>query len=724
MEQTREIYESQKNKTLNNTAELQKVEEQFKMVMEKKEVAWSNEIHRLTHERDERNNALRLQEQERFATMRMLDESRDRVQTLRADVERLQEANSLMVEKLEKLTQLKQQLLQYTNALEDAKSETAMLRQENEDLDEKATTCRTERDQLRIQLDEKETVIDASRKQADSRAIQHEKNVQMLHELQIEVHSLRNASRILEQDLESCRSNEKEMDDSLQRHLEEKKRLRRQLDDAEHHLEAKENDIRRIQEDGKEEMHTKEEYHKTEIEKLEHRLEQAELAKNTAMADATRIGTESQNLIEEHKKKTNEKFELLVDQEVQRRLTQLNRVATKPTQLASQSSQPSSHVMVADDDPNALLSFHSGKARKIVTRQNNSVMTNLGASQLQSTSSEASDQQYGDAGDLDYFEETEGLGAREHLDENGVSIVHGPPDSIVDLPADVVPETQLTMSPRRFNEGLKHFSGSRQDLSSSSLSECPADMDDIELLDMTEMAHTSQGRSPLRNVTSLQHTNEVHSRGSDTRYDHPKSQANTGTRIMAPPPLPGSSLEYRTRKHDLPSRPENASLRGTSRSGRGARATSSSPDFMHNAGPSSSKTYSQRIGIVSGSMDRQPSNMPQGYGNTGHDMSSHKRKSSESQVENESPKRHRVNEPSNFSLSRTNQRDLPESTTRSTRDRNVISSQGTHQPDHNLRRPSAATPVNYSSHRSSSGRTRRTKGMNPVDPSSWLYVQS
>ncbi|KAF1953224.1 hypothetical protein CC80DRAFT_152202 [Byssothecium circinans] len=561
-------------------------------------------------------------------------------------------------------------------------------------VEDRATACQDERDTLRVQLSEKEAEIEALQTQADLR-VEYERST--LQELRNQVESLHNSNVSLTESLEQFRRNEKRSDEARQGYLEERSSLLSQLNDAQNALEAQETEIQRIQDRRKEELDDAEEIHKTEVNELQHRVAQVEKEKDKAKADAARTEAEKDGLIEGLKKKCEEKFESLVEQEVQKRLEQIEQATVKAGEHSSRLVQQSGPI--PGNIPSALSNAQNGKVRKPITRRNASVMGITGVSQelesLEIFPWNISGRQHNE-----YVEDPD----REDL---GTGEFH---NEVVDPSAEVVPETQLTMTTGQFTARFNQVSGPSRSHSSSSLSDWPGD----ELLDMDDNTGSGgdgmQGNpshSPLKDGSSDNGV-DMHSRGSsrNSRLNHPKSQANMSVRMMGPPSIPGSSKEYVPGNHRHSSQFANVESGSTSRVDRSTKGGSSSPAFMHATG-SSSKTYGQHAGIATGSLGHQRSSTPQAqsYG------SSQKRKGSHFHNESGPSKRHQSRSPS---LPRSRHEDLPGPATRSTRNRSEAGSRDASQSGYSPRVPSAQGLVTHSSRRSSAGRNPSHRGMNAL----------
>jgi hypothetical protein len=637
VKQSRVINQSKKNKAslipahqgsrscvkqaLDITNELRLVDQQYRKALQEKEIVLKNDIRRLTFERDERSEVARGLQKELDAIQNKQQEADDNARYLASEIKRLQEAESVAVDKLKQFElssseksdflDLKQQFVHKINALQLAEEEAKTLRKDIDGLNVNLDTHQKEGDQLRAQLVEQQATIDSLRQQTNSHAEQLENDSVSLRELSSQLESLRLAKTDLELSLEHSRNNEQKLTDGQEVYLEERTSLMSQLDDTRKSLQAKEQDIDRIQALQREKLGEAQENYKIEVEDLRQLLVQAEEVRNQAVADARRIEAEKDGLIEDHQRRCDEKFNSLVEQEVQKRLAELN--AIKPGYTHSHTAPVTGKA--TGSVASSLSNTYNGKARKSVTRQNKSVLQNLRPAQpqAQQASLNTTTHQYKD--DSEGSEEfntleddlSEELGARERLDENGVSAVG--------LSTQVVPETpQLDVSEFQFHKEFSQVSKSGIGPSSSSqLSDAPEDMD---LLDMTETAKKASPQDVYTNSTRNRYDPkesrisgndvEISGRGSNApgsanSRDHSKSQANTSTRMMAPPPLP-KSIPSNEHSGPMDIRPNSSASPRPGR--RAAAAASSSPDYMH---PLKSKTYGHHSGSPAGVRKRESS---------------------------------------------------------------------------------------------------------------------
>jgi hypothetical protein len=382
--------------------------------------------------------------------------------------------------------------------------------------------------------------------------------------------------------------------------------------------EGKDNELRHAQADAMEKSQTVAEIHSAESDDLKRRIGKIEID----LKAAEKVAEHKTRELEAHKKATLEKYQKLVlearrtesarglepsEESGNEALVWDSRLRVPAPMYASDSKLQRSHFMtesVACDEE----SFDAtvAKARKKPLRLNTTVLNVAEGSRSQAMLRlrlpnpviERLHEQNEDENETSIVSAhgTHELGAREVLDEHGVSFI--PPAA----EESQVPQSPFEFSVGDFIDSPKAMSESRRlETSSSVLSEPPSSDDLIDMgplekrtvKDSSENVYGYFGAGEVPRDIRYHETAQNLSRSSlhespSIAQERPKSQANTRSRMLPPPTPTGSSTR------DYPPSTK-AVRRGPSRNARSGRvgsgnARSDSPDFLRRP-TSSLETY-------------------------------------------------------------------------------------------------------------------------------------
>ena len=532
-------------------------------------------------------------------------------------------------------------------------------------------------------------------KEIDLQTKNHEKC--SLQELKTQVQSLQDANFTLEENLKQSGDSEKRSKDAQKSLVQAKDSLQSQLEDMRKKLMEKDKEIQKIQQDRANELDNIKEKTRVKFNELEHHLTQSEQEKVRVEANIACIEAEKDGLIEDHKRKCDEKLRCLVDQELKKKLAQLNSNTTKSGEHYFQPAQEVS--LFSENTPNGLSKTQNGTTRKLITRCNTSVMDQVGFLKSLASSQLGSEQmakhQCGEqAEDPDPGE----LGMFELLDKNGVSAVGNS--------SKLFGETQGLPTVFRFDAGR----------SSSSLSE---PLGESDLLDMDEAVNTTSNVGIIQTDIACSPSEETHSKG--TRNDvnsrifnksaregfgHSESRANTSARMMGPPKTDGSCIMSRACESQI-SQSAKSRQDNTPQTDRDANSRSGSPDFMHTVG-SVSKTYRQHGKIITETSTHERSSTPRAHVL----RSSQKRKGTQSHGGVRSSKRHQssLDHSPSSSLPHTHHQNLSQPAPRLTQN-NMNAASFTPRKSGQTLRKRSVSGSSARSQRSPIGRTSKPKGM-------------
>ncbi|KAL1610647.1 hypothetical protein SLS60_002317 [Paraconiothyrium brasiliense] len=474
-----------------------------------------------------------------------------------------------------------------------------------------------EKDQLTLQMSVEQSKLKTLKQELDARDATHRKDVDTLDSLQRRLKTLQEEKEELKSEMERSHANESKLIEAQAEYLSEKEDLQLELAKLQASLESKDIELRRTRADSIERSKTVEENHVAESEELKRRISQIEIA----LKEAEKTAEHKSRELEAHKKATLEKFDLLVQEALNQQNTrhESQRIprsemllrdprlqeSTSMHAVGSQQRAPSSSEASAfSEEP---LEGTVTKGRKKPNRLNLTVLNVSDASRTQSTqlllqTNAVNDRhRHPDEGiartGCVHAAAANELGAREMLDENGVSSIYPAGEE----PQE--PQRTLVYTAGAFDESMKAMNRpGTADTSSSVLSD-PLSSDDLIDMDPLE-----QGTVPIsrnngyeqfqdENVPQSDRYDETPQRSARHSLHHvasfsrdrPKSQANTGSRML-PPATPSAPS---TKNYGSPAHARHRIPKKSARSVGGApsgNTRSSSPDYVHRP-VSSHKTY-------------------------------------------------------------------------------------------------------------------------------------
>ncbi|KAK7185919.1 hypothetical protein PSPO01_08169 [Paraphaeosphaeria sporulosa] len=482
-----------------------------------------------------------------------------------------------------------------------------------------ADAMQREHVQLRAQISADNFKLDTLKKELDTRDDAHRKDMDALEELQRRINHLQDEKQELSTSLVRSRANEIKLNEAQVAYSSQKERMQLELAKLQTFLEVKEKELQRALIEGTERSKESSEQHSEESDKLKRRISEAE----TSMRAAEKIAEHKTRELEAHKKTTLEKLEKLVQEarrpenvrkHSSREQLSNNMVVRDPRLRKSDSeqaggSQPhrphsTTEMGVCNED---LLNTKVKKARKRPIRLNTTVVNAAGMSNSQSTQlSQVSNakndhihahEKGGHQPSIINAQATDELEAYEMLNEDGVSFIGHAAEECQG------PQRTLTCSVNAFDDNMRAMTCSgKADSISSALSDPPSsdeliDMDPLEqgtvrLNPSNDHRHHAVGgiapdNRPSHETPRRPSHSSLHG-ASSLSQDRPNSQANTGSRMLAPTtPSASSGRDCRpTTKMARVPRPRDAQSR---RVGSGL-ARSSSQDYVHRP-TSSHKTY-------------------------------------------------------------------------------------------------------------------------------------
>ncbi|KAF2472610.1 uncharacterized protein BDR25DRAFT_15851 [Lindgomyces ingoldianus] len=478
-------------------------------------------------------------------------------------------------------------------------------------------------------LSKQESSIDAIRKKFDTeKAETQERHQTALKESQNIIVALQNQKKQMESGLKHPPPTDKISPQDIEaRFTLEKKALLDVISELKAVKQQYETQLQRIRQDNEEDREKLESGLRAEIGDLQRRLKQSETALMESEANTRRIEIKKTQELELHKRQTVTKFnELSRRADIAanaRTQTEIDTSALEPP--ASRSSQPASTQelgisQVMGSSSEVLQNFQGAKPKKKVNRQDNSVLSVDDLSHYQRDSLVTPTQREHREESPDYFSGVnpffnDDLGAREQLDENGVSLLG--------FSGEIVTETQQESGPKmnfeQFNQSLQVVPATQQDLgpsvdfeqlnlslhqegkqvkSSSALSSCASDI--IEKLGEERMV------TPIGPMRFGEHQRPKESPAYSSSFETPirVAQANTASR-MAPSTGQPKASQTCTSRGNQSSSYDNASPECTSTqlhqiqsriSSEARPRDASSPDFVHQPSPGSRVTYGHSFG--------------------------------------------------------------------------------------------------------------------------------
>ncbi|KAJ4349544.1 uncharacterized protein N0V89_008160 [Didymosphaeria variabile] len=521
--------------------------------------------------------------------------------------------------------QIKNQLNEHVSTIADLKEKigTAHRAQEKsaasvKQLQSSTEVMRKDKDQLALQISAEQSKVKTLRKEMDARENTRRKDMDALDSLQHRLENLHEEKQELEFKLGRSRATEIKLSEAQAVYSSEKEGLQLELAKLQASLEVKNDELRRTKADYIEKSKKAEEDYAGRSNELKRRISQTE----TALKAAEKTAEHKSRELEAHKEATLKKFELLV-QEAQNQESFRQGIHRKPqhelfvrdprlqesSSMHAVGSQPQRPHSVADvgachEEP---FETRVTKARKKPNRGNLTVLNVADSSHTQSTPllrlpnavlDVHHDAEEGNAHrGFIHAAVTNEFGAREMLDENGISSIEPAGDESQE------PQRALVCSAGAFDHSMKAMTRPRTAETSSSVLSDPLSSDDLIDMDPLEQGTVpvslgnGYGRFKLEEgprgdqYHGTPHRSSRHSLhgASSLPQDRPKSQANTGSRMLPPAtPTVSSTKNYRS--------PANAGLRIPAKSARTGdeaqfgNTVSSSPDYVHRP-VSNQKTY-------------------------------------------------------------------------------------------------------------------------------------
>lgn len=588
--------------------------------------------------------------------------------------ERIQAENTRLVQNATSLAQeqelLKTQLYEQAStvsALKDEINAANKVQEKNatslQQLRSGAEAIQKEKDQLTVQMSADRSRLDTLKNELDVRDVTHRKDLDALKELQRRIDLLHEEKQEFSANLRLSRANETKMTEAQAMYSSEKEGMQLELAKLKSSLEAKEEELQRALANAMEKSKTMSEYHSKESEDLKRQISKAE----ASLRAVEKLAEHKTRELEAHKKSTLEKYEKLVsearrqgnipellshEQRSNDMLVRDPRPRMPGSMQADGSQTPHSHPikeLVARNED----SFDSTvtKARKKPIRLNTTVVNVAEFSKSQPKhllrSSNAIDDRL-EGQDEDYCQRslidahyTDESGTCGTLDEHGASLMERAVEESQE------PPHSLAFSVVAFDDNMRAVNNYRKAESTSSALSEPLSSDDLIDMDPLEQGTLRVNpendykrfgavRNNRRNYKTPQSLsrNSLHE-ASALSQDRPKSQANTGSRMLAPTTPTGSFTgDHRPLANIAKGFPSRGIQTGRARSG---NTRSSSPDYIHRP-MSSLKTYGNHSSTSADHVSGAPFDTPRSNPNG----ATVKRKGPGGHVpENESSKRHR-----------------------------------------------------------------------------------
>lgn len=545
-----------------------------------------------------------------------IEELRESVNTLNLEVETTRQAKLEMEKQLNtvqqtasQVTELNNRLQHKTDALQRKTQDCAALQRQNVDLSTKTAALQNSCDTLHAQLSQHHSVMDTMREKADRQLSEVQKNaIDAQQSAQAQNLRLEEEKQACVSKLEQAQSEETRIKEVHAMLLAERDSLVQQTHQLRSSIDAKDAELSDCKKDAAEETRNLTEGHIAEIADWTQRLLRSETALKESkanmrcMQDQHRAKIESdRRIVESNLYEIEEQYRVkLRDAEVQGRSDQ---------QQTSQSS------IVHETPPQSLhnneVAKTIGQHRKKVNRENRPVLGLSGGttSQPVATSKLQLTHHQREPSEFDESALEGGFNFQDFFDE---------PDASIQQPAtEYVAETQ----------DLEAFS-QLQDRASNVQKTSSTNLTDVDTDELTQMGPAVQRAStPMLYGPGHMSSKLGTMPGAGTEiskptgsHDRPRSQANTASRMMPPPPAVSQDSEQRLRGHG----PASGSVFHRPAHDRSERESESSgaqtPDSMHVSAWQQGHAYG-------------PSNLP-------HEQSHgirHKRKNSSSPFDQETP---------------------------------------------------------------------------------------
>ncbi|KAF2649893.1 hypothetical protein K491DRAFT_160100 [Lophiostoma macrostomum CBS 122681] len=622
----------------------QAIQEGLRIVGEK-EAAFNNNLHRVTRERDDKENRLQLAIQELDATRTALQRGQQQVRELESNAKELRRQKAEAESKLrkaereaedhtivsEELESVREQLQSKTAALQTMEAELNTVRQDLAASQQRNSELQESHDQMKLDLTEERSVIE--QKNNDQIAVQN---------FQAQVRSLQQTNNDLRANLDALRSQEgADLEDAHAKFSVEKRQLEEQVKGVQAAKQSCEQELQRVQNEAAEQSKKYNTRYDADVESLKARLEQSSTATKELKGKIQSIEEYKERELAAHKKVTEKKMEEKLAAQIQAyKEHQSEEVATtgfRPNSesdgIRTSSQGQSSQGLSQNMGTLSLMSNHA-KPKKKVDRQSHSVFSihsSLGNALAESTpfpTAPSAETAYDLRQDEEVVENEElhpdELGAQEDLDETGVSLREPPPGT--------VPDTQdVGLSFEQLNQRLMR-SASADRVSSSQLSEVDEEL--LSSLKPYDMAipkgHARvAGRTPLKEAAGdpvvYPHQYQESPSREAAPSDRPVSRANTASRIMMPPGYLHPSDEAAWKGQTTPKTRHESRSRVKQHASYEGEDKTSSPDYVQKPSSGAPVTYGQQSG-KSGTPRAGPRNtwpFP-----SGDDSNQHKRKSS------------------------------------------------------------------------------------------------
>lgn len=538
----------------------------------------------------------------RFAADELTSLSKQ-IESLKQEVVQLSEAQLSKEEKLQKLEadytsrvgeavmlaqekgQLKKQLSQHVSTISGLEEkirfaekmqveDAALLRQ----LESETYTMRKENEQFKRDRSSLQSELSTLTKEMDDRITEHRKDRESLKELQDRLDHVQQEKNEFSARLERSSTDKVKLKEAQALHSSEKHIMQLELTELRTRLETKMKEVQKIQTEAREQSEKAAEAHAIEADELKRRVSQAENATRTAEKNSEHKSRE----LNAHRNATSEKFEQLVREtlnygshshDMHRSPGEENipRKLTFEAKASQRVLDPRRHEMKSFGDAagsnNVLINEMAKKSRKKPNRLNRMVLnvTDTLPPQPQKPVEAqcATNDEHGTVKQQkeievagDYI--TEELGAYEMLDENGVSFL--------DPSFGEVEPSQNALVWHMGNTGLRAKSplhDSKPGTASSSLSDPPSsdsliDMDALEKGTLPADAADSHVHHEIAKVVRDDEYRDT-SRRPSTALDkeslrsqkRPRSQANTGSRMLPPQKQKSTALSRKERRSPI-----------------------------------------------------------------------------------------------------------------------------------------------------------------------------
>ncbi|KAF2848687.1 hypothetical protein T440DRAFT_556510 [Plenodomus tracheiphilus IPT5] len=559
-----EVATKQKPKVEDITKLREKIVDDCKRDFREKESGYKNEVHRLTLERDEKEQLLQKLRNELSASKDQLHDLRKDQQALnikadalckeneesRIELEELRQAASTSEASSSSIATLTDQLRQKTEELQSMTCDHARVQQQCADSTNIISELKASLDQLQSQVSTHSSAVESLRREAEDRLVESQKRANNAAELLLaDASKLHMEKQEAASELERIRTRERDLEKREAELMLERDNLQRQLTERCAAGAEKDAEVLRVKADATKEKQMLVDRHSTELEAWTSRQVQTDAVLKEAEASLRRKDDECQAKIRYEREKAKNELSEVVEQ---------YEASLQSRERPGPGHQPTSESLIlSGDSTHSKLTLHVGLGRKKVDRQNNSKLhiSNLlideygqavtvfrpDRSSVLRVSSDHSD---------NLFEE--GTTARAPFSRGDLSQIHTAPD--------FVPDTQDAEGPTMSIDDFRdsHSRASRRELeqekgSSTDLSPMNSDVLDHLGRDVEQQSGTTQADRSHENdkhaEEALIRFDNISEPGSRPSYSHerPKSQANTASRLM--PPTAAMSKHFASRQY-------------------------------------------------------------------------------------------------------------------------------------------------------------------------------